>query len=197
MPNLDFYATGDDLRELLSFIHAQTDIVVFDSYSELDQEVRRFKSLEQVEAAHRLGGHPAIHFQLWSQAVMKRPIIRRIELKVPGHTFRYAVEGAGLMQLYPDGVKDGIIHHTHFGCWTEAGARRRSIHSPDDCDWRALSKVSGQIQRQVRKMATAKLYTRPVLRHAFDAVLCGTRLSFDQATFGVDSDEIQKLASKR
>jgi len=196
MATLDFYAAAVDLRVLLSFIYSHTDIVIFDSYSEFDQEVRRFESVEQVEAVHHLGMHPAVHLQLWSPTVMKRPIIRRIELKGSGHTFRYAVEGAGLMQLYPDGAKDGVIYHTHFGCWSEAGARQRSIHPADDCDWRALSKVSGQIQRQVRKMATAKLHARPVLRHAFDAVLNGSRLSLGPATFGADSGEVPTLIAE-
>jgi hypothetical protein len=76
-------------------------------------------------------------------------------------------------------------------------ARQRSIHAADDCDWRALSKVSGQIQRQIRRqMAAAKLYARPVLHHAFDAVMHGSRLSFSQATFGVDSSEIQRLTAE-
>jgi hypothetical protein len=37
---------GDDLRELLSFIYTQTDIVVFDLSSAFDQEVRRFESVD-------------------------------------------------------------------------------------------------------------------------------------------------------
>jgi hypothetical protein len=137
-----------------------------------------------------LGTHPAVYLQLWSQAAMKSPIIRRIDLKVHGHSFRYSVEGAGLMQLYLDGVKDGIIHHTHFGCWSEAGAKQRSIHPTADCDWRALAKVSGQIQRHVRqKLAVAKLHGRPVLRHAFDSVSHGSRFLFHQSVFG--SDELK------
>jgi hypothetical protein len=193
MTNLDFYAVDDDLRELLSFIYADTDIVVFESYSEYDRELRQFDSVAEIEAIHTLGTHLALHLQLWSPSVMKRPIVRRIELDVPGHTFRYAVEGAGLMQLYLDGVKDGVIYHSHFGCWSEAGARERSIHPADDCDWRALSRVSGQIQRHVRRrMAGAKLYARPVLRHAVGAVRQGLRLFFAGTTYDGASSEFTK-----
>jgi hypothetical protein len=38
---------------------------------------------------------------------------------VPGHSFRYAVEGAGLIQLYLDGQRDGVVYHTHYGQWNE------------------------------------------------------------------------------
>jgi len=197
LPNLDFYAIGEDLHELLSFIYTHTDIVAFDSYSDFDKEVRRFESVQQIEAVHRLGAHPAIHLQLWSPAVMINPIIRRIELTGSDQAFRYAVEGAGLMQLYPDGVKDGLIYHTHFGCWSEAGARKRSIHPADDCDWRELSKVFGRLHRQIRReMAAAKLGGRPVLTHAFAAVLEGCRLSFGQEAFSAASREVQRLTGK-
>jgi hypothetical protein len=76
---------------------------------------------------------------------MARPIIRRVELKSPENSFRYEVGGAGLMQLYLDGIRDGVIYHTHFGHWNEAGAKRRSMYTASDCDWRALAKLCGRI----------------------------------------------------
>jgi hypothetical protein len=137
---LDFYALGDDLRRLFQFLYAETDIVVYELGSKPDQDARRFSSLEELEAAFSLGAYRAGHLQLWSASVMARPVIRRVELKVPGQSFRYAVEGPGLIQLYLDGRREGVIYHTHYGHWNEAGAKERSIHPAEDCDWRALSK---------------------------------------------------------
>lgn len=197
MANLDFYALQDDLRRLLSFIYSETDITIYELSSEFDREVRCFESLQQIEAVYRLGDYRAAHLQLWSPSVMKKPIIRRISLKVPGHSFRYAVEGAGLMQLYLDGAKDGVIYHSHFGHWNEAGAKERSIHPAADCDWRALSKVSGKIQRHIRgKLAVRKLHSRPVLAEAFDAVQNGSTLWWGPSTHGRDSKDILNLAEK-
>jgi hypothetical protein len=147
MANLDFYALGDDLRSLLRFVYAETDIVVYELASEFDRDARQFASLASLEAVFNLGDHKAGHLQLWSPSVMARPVIRRIELKVPGHSFRYAVEGVGLIQLYLDGQREGVIYHSHYGHWNEAGARQRSMHSADDCDWEALAKLSGLVQR--------------------------------------------------
>ena len=59
-------------------------------------------------------------------------------------------EGAGLIQLYLNGQREGVIYHTHYGHWSEAGARRRIIHSADDCDRETLAKLSGLIQRHIR-----------------------------------------------
>lgn len=196
MANLDFYALGDDLRSLFQFLYAETDVVVYESASEFDHDARRFASLAELEAVFSLGAYRAAYLQLWSPSVMARPIIERIELKVSRHSFRYAVRGAGLIQLYLDGGRDGVIYHTHYGHWDEAGARQRSIYPADDCDWRALAKLSGRIQRHIRnKLATAKLYARPVLHQAFNAVQQGHGLWFGPAIHHADSADIHKVAA--
>jgi hypothetical protein len=194
MANLDFYALGDDLRSLIRFIYAETDIVVYELASEFDREARQFASLADLEAVFNLGDHKAGHLQLWSPSVIAWPVIRRIELKVPGRSFRYAVEGAGLIQLLLGGQCGGVIYHTHYGHWNEAGARQRSRHSADDCDWEALAKLSGLIQRHIRRrLAAAKLYARPVIHQAFSAVQQGHALSFGPAVHRADSPDIHRV----
>lgn len=179
MANLDFYAVGDDLRDLVEYIFAETDIVMYELASEFDKEARQFRSLSEVEAVFHLGTYRAGDLQLWSPSVMERPVIRRIDLiRVPGHSFRYAVEGAGLIQLYLDGVQGGVVYHTHFGHWSEAGARKRSINSADDCDWRLLAKLSGRIQRYIQGRAAARLHSCPILRQCFAEVQQGAGLQF-------------------
>lgn len=172
MANLDFYALEDDLRDLIRFLYTETDVVIFELASEFDRDIRQFRTLSELEAVFHLGTCRAGHLQLWSPTVMKQPVIQRIELtRVPGHSFRYEARGAGLIQLYLDGSKDGVIYHTHYGHWNKAGAYERSIYPADDCDWDQLTKVSGRIQRYIQgKLAAAKLYARPILRHAFNAV---------------------------
>jgi hypothetical protein len=178
MANLDFYAAGDDLRELVAYIFSETDIVVYESASEYDREVRQFRSVAELEAVFQLGAYRAGYLQLWSPSVMAHPVIRRVELnRVPGHTFRYDVEGVGLIQLYLDGIRDGVVYHTHYGHWNEAGARARSTLPADACDWRALVKLSGRIQRHIRRRrAVAKLYSLPILRHCLAMVQQGAGL---------------------
>jgi len=194
MANLDFYAVGDDLRDLIRFIFAESDIIIFEHSSKFDCEVRQFQSLSELEAVFQLGSYRAGYLQLWSRSVMTQPVIRRIELTgISGNTFRYTVEGSGLIQLYLNGVQGGIIHHTHYGHWKEAGARARSIHPAEACNWSALAKLSGRIQRHVRKHAVAKIYARPILHHAFNAVQQGSGLWFGPAIHHADSSDIHKI----
>ena len=191
MANLDFYALGDDLRDLIQFVFSE-DIVIYELSSQLDCEVRQFRSLPELESAFPLGTHPASHLQLWSPSIMAQPVIRRITFTgVPGYKFRFAVEGAGLLQLYLDGIREGIVYHSHFGLWNEAGARKRSLHPTDECDWPALRKLSGRIQRHIRgRLTAARLYSRPVLRHCFAAVQQGSGLRFGPAIHHANSKDI-------
>ena len=196
MANLDFYALSEDLRSLFQFLYAETDVVVYELASEFDRDIRRFTSLAELETVFSLGAYRAGYLQLWSPSVMAHPVIKRIELKVSGHSFRYEVRGAGLIQLYLDGGLDGIIYHTHYGHWSEAGARRRSIYPADDCNWPALSKLSGRIQRHIRsKLAATKLYARPVLHQAFSAVQQGQGLWFGPAIHHADSPDIHRVVA--
>lgn len=192
MANLNFYATSDDQRDLIRFLFAETDVVIYELSSQFDHEAREFRSLSELEACFSLGDYRAAYLQLWSPAVMARPVFRRIELtNVPGHSFRYAVDGAGLIRLYLDGLKDGVLHHTHYGHWNEAGARERSTHSANDCDWGALKNLSGRIQRHIRgKLSVAKLHARPVLRNAFTALQAGVGLWFGPEVHHANSPSI-------
>jgi hypothetical protein len=192
MANLDFYAAADDLRELFRFLFGETNIVVYESSSERNLPVRQFRSLPALEEVIALGNYRAAYLQLWSPSVMVEPVIRRIDMAgLPQSPQRYSVEGAGLMQLYLSGIQEGVIHHTHFGHWSEAGARQRSIHPASDCNWRELSNLSGQVQRHIRnKMACAKLHARPVLRHAYTSVQEGAALWFGPEVHGATSASI-------
>jgi hypothetical protein len=87
MANLNFYAVGDDLRDLIGYILCETDIVFYERASEFDREVRQFRSRDEIEAAFQLGAYRAGHLQLWSPSAMARPVIRRIDLTgIPGHS---------------------------------------------------------------------------------------------------------------
>ena len=190
MANLDFYALADDQRDILRFLFDETDVVIYELSSEFECEVRCFSSLRELEAVFQLGVYNGASLQLWSPSVMEKPVPRRIELRYRGHTFRYAVEGTGLIQLYFNGVQDGIIHHTHYGHWNEA--RARAEQCADDCDWRALMRLSGRIQRHIRgKLASVKLCSRPVLHRAFAAVQQGANLSWGREVFQADSLDIR------
>src|SRR2546428_10846032 len=98
MASIDFYALKDDIRLLVHFIFEQTDLRIFESYSEYDKELREFRSFDDLSG---------------------------------------------------------------YGHWNEAGARQRGAGDADCVDWRALSQLSGCIQRHLRnKISVAKVRGR-------------------------------------
>jgi hypothetical protein len=194
----DFYALGDDLRQIFQYLFSETDIVAYELGSQPERSPAQFHSLAEIECAYSLGSYRAGHLQLWSPSASRQPIFQRVDIKYPSPTFRYAVEGAGLIQFYLDGRKDGIVYHTHLGRWNEAGARQRSIHPADDCDWRALARLFRKIQYHIRrKLAAASLYACPVLPQALEAVDGGDGLWGPSGTvYRADSRELLRVSSK-
>src|SRR5688500_5011283 len=136
MENLGFFSFGDGHCSLIQLVFTNDAIVIYEQSCDFDCEVRSFRSLAALEAVFQLGAYRAAFLHLLSPSVRAQPVIRRFDLTdVPRHRFRYAVEGAGLIQLYLDGIDDGVIYHSHYGHWNEAGARERSVHPGEDCDW--------------------------------------------------------------
>jgi hypothetical protein len=196
MASLDFYALKDDMCALIHFIFRETDLRVFESYSAYDSELREFRSFEELSAAFTLGISTGgtVLLQLWSPTIIRKVEFERIALKVPGHSYRYRILGVGLIQLYFGGESNGIITESHYGHWSEAGARQRSTGDPKTVDWGALSKISGCVQRQLRKKALAKIRGRLILPVAFMALQRGVVLRYSSLEFSANSPEIQLLA---
>ena len=66
------------------------------------------------------------------------------------------------------------------------------------CDWPALAKLSGRIQRHIRRhLATAKLWGRPILHQAFTVVQQGHGLFYSGTVHRADSKDIQNVAAGR
>ncbi|MBY0229612.1 MAG: hypothetical protein K2W96_10060 [Gemmataceae bacterium] len=105
--NLDFFAARDDQRAVLEFLFSSGEARVFESYSEFGQELREFRSTEEVDAAYPLGGDPHCHGNttllcLWCPSVLRDLTITRFALNpaaCDGHTFRHRIEGGGPMHL--------------------------------------------------------------------------------------------------
>jgi len=200
MATLDFFAVRDDLLALLSFIYCETDCVVFESYSRYDAELRQFASVQQLNAAFSIGDDPhgnghAILLQLHSLSVAAPPRIKRFSLSVPGYSFRYCVESAGLMQLYLGGSYGGFISQSHFGHWNEAGARQRCVFPADEVNWPLQRSLSGKIQRHIKsRLSHAKVQSRYVMAHAFVALQSGKIARVGSLDFGATHPNLKPLS---
>ncbi len=195
MANLDFYAVSDDLRSLLAFLYAETDVVIYELSSRENCEIRSFHTVGELTEAFDLGADQTTHLVLWSPSVRTRPLVDRVEAtRAPVPFFRYAIRGAGLIQFYLGGVRDGVIYHSHFGHWNEARAKYLPEELVRDCDWAALARLSGKIQRHIRrKSATFKLQSRPVLHQAWDMVQQGYGLMLGPTIHRAGSPAFQEI----
>ena len=160
MPEARVILTTEGIEQFLSFVFASTDCRVYETYSEMDKELREFCSVSELASAFSLGVDPHGHgvaqqLSLWSPSVMPRPTVRRITLKVPGHQFRFTIEGCGLFSLLLGGVHKTQITSTKLSYWAEAGAKQRCAvqPGPDEVDWAAYKKLGGVLSRQAKKIA--------------------------------------------
>ena len=183
MAQLEFFGLNDDHRQIIEFLFTETDVHIFELYSNFGQTLREFKSWGDLQTAFDIGqdkhGHGwATLLSLWSPAVMADPNIRRVKLDPThchGFTFRYTIGGWGAFQFYLGGLHERIITKSHFGHLTERGARARGYVS--GVNWPALAKLSNKVRYHISKrLAVAKVPGRPVLPEAYKLYLEGCEL---------------------
>ncbi len=97
MPNLDFYAAGSDLLEVVAFVLGPAACRVFESYSFPGRPLREFETSEEViEAFDRSSSH-SVELMLYKPSMRGRYQIRRIELTskavVAAAPWRETIEG--------------------------------------------------------------------------------------------------------
>jgi hypothetical protein len=189
--NLDFFAVKADQRAIFDFLFSSTDVRVFESYSEYGADLREFQSTDELAAAFpigidRYGNGNAVLLQLWSPSVMRRLTIRRVALDpryCKGHTFRYCIEGGGLIQLYLGGVckRERVVTMSHCGHWSEIGAQKWG--KDRGVTWEALKTLSNRIRYHIRtRLAVAKVPGRPVLPQAYELAQLGFELKLAAQT---------------
>jgi hypothetical protein len=186
MPNIDFYAAGADFFPVLSYVFKQSACRVFESYSPAGEEIAEFKSIDDLSARYPMGicrgSGPSVLLQLIPPSASVQFSIRRISLQpelCEGHTFRYAVEGWGLINLHLGGIGPQGLVNSHSNHNTEARARKwlethRELGPIELCNWREITTISSALNRFIRiKLATYKLGSRPVLPEAAAAFATG------------------------
>lgn len=179
----DFFADEQDKMELLNFIFDNTQLQVFDADSPYGQKITEYKSTDDIRAKFDLqnGRQYSITFKLWMPSFKGKPIFNKVSLDpkyCKGHTFRYATNGWGLIQLYFGGLHKypGELHqtlnHSHIGHFNEKGALGRDHDNhinghAKDWDWKAIEQTSRQLKYLLhQKLAVKKDGTRGILKGA-------------------------------
>jgi hypothetical protein len=180
MPNIEFYAVGEDFDLVLDYVFSRSGCRVFESYSPLGYDLLEFDHPSSIEARYRIGrcagtGSSAL-LTLVPPGMMHLCDVRRIALdpkKCDGHTFRYAISGWGLISLHLGGmgpkgqVASYSNHHTAKGAKARQHLYKDDLGSADAWDWETTTKISGALNRFIRnKLALYKLGSRPVMPNA-------------------------------
>jgi hypothetical protein len=173
MPQVSFFSVREDQLAFLRFLFSETDVRILEHSSLPDSDLREFRSAEEVAEAYPLGldsdGNGfSVTLALWSPSVMPELEIRRIDFdpkRVRNARFRHEPCGSGLMQLYFGGLRERVITKSHFGNFSQAGARRWDLEQ--GVDWEALSRLSRKMKNHIRRrMAVQSVPGRPVLSAA-------------------------------
>ena len=178
MPNCDFFAAGTDHQQLLAHVLTQGDADIYASDSKFGQPLRQFRSLSDFEEHFsitdwRIGATESILLQLYPHGAKGRFVARRIG-PMPRSTdkvYRYAAEGWGLVQLYLEPPRKGILRasHTNHNSVARAEAWSETIRylgKPSAWDWQRVASFSRGLNRYIRKLAVAKVNSRVILPNA-------------------------------
>jgi hypothetical protein len=186
--NYNFYADKKDKLDILEFIFKNTDLHIYDLSSPYSQETCEYKTVDEISSKFDLvnGGKDEITFQLWSPRHKGSLIFRKIELNpkyCKGHTFRYATEGWGLIQVYFGGIKNGLLSLSTISHSTEKRALKwegvnRDMGLVSDWDWTEIQTTARKLKYQIHhKLAIRKLGSIGILNGADKLEKHGVRLS--------------------
>ena len=186
MPNCDFYAVGNDLINVLEFTFTNLDCRVFELSSDNDKQLCEFKSIEELKEKYEIGKCKSrtcsINLQLWPVNASQDVIVTKVDLNPKycnGATFRYQINGWGLIQLYIGGISKLGVVHSHTNHNTEKRANKlASTHdevmgAPSNWDWKEVARVSNKLNRYINKCSVSKINSRPVLQEAAASIKGG------------------------
>jgi len=182
----DFFADKADKLKILEFIFNETDLHVFDLGSPYGQEICQYKTVEEISSKFDLEiDEFGTTFQLWTLRHKGKPFFRKVDLdpkRCNGHTFRYATEGWGLIQLYFGGIKNNELKRSHIGHINEKGALKWEDTNNvkglvSSWDWLEIQATSRKLKYQIHnKLAIRKIGSFGVLSGADKLVTQGIKL---------------------
>ncbi len=172
MPNLDFYASGQDHRDILDFVFGSDEFRVFELTSRPDREIVEFSRADEVSSHY--GTEESMLLQLLPIQSQGSAVFRKHAL-VPGAlgaaTFRSVCEGWGLIQLYLENPRQNQLRPSHTNHNSPARALRWAptypeLGDPNLWQWPEVLRSSRRLVRGISKLAVSKCGSRPILKHA-------------------------------
>jgi len=181
MPNCDWYGTLKDHENVLNAIFENKDFEVYESYSQLEQPLKKFGSVEEVQnefnSATNNGSHrESLQLALFIKDSGPRFVSRKILLNpnnCEGAEFRFAADGWGLLNFRICDYIDKKLESSHTNHNSRLRAEKWSqlhpeLGSPSDWDFDKIKVHSSRLNRKIKSYRVAKLGARAVLPEAYE-----------------------------
>lgn len=199
MAQLDFYANGSDIIDVIDYMFELAPMKLFEAYSLKDQEIREFKSSKDIlESSHIEDNHGGIFVRGWWETVTSKPYVERFALNPTVGKFRESLEGVGTFQILqgrPHLLAANALNLSRFTHWNEKGAFQRANFSDTDIaevNWVEYRSLSNKLLRHIKnQMCKAKLFKRPILKGAYLDLASGGNLFGQPGVYPIGSVEME------
>ena len=163
-----FYAAMDDLTDLSRRLFEVPGIKLFEEYSAPDQPNLFFKSPDEISSYLSEG---ARSFAAWPSEVgggLTRKNVAfsreyREEIGKKGWTI---LESPAIIRVNATTDVERCLNPYSMSCWTEKGARQRSIFNEEvieRVDWSKLRSIVGSVERWIKKCSPVALNSHPIM----------------------------------
>ena len=177
-----FYAAGGDLLDVARLVLDETDCLLYESDSEINQALRQLDggNLAPWIERQRLTG--SVGLAAWSPAMRQQMHIATVTLKTAEGGERQRAVGWGLIYVHLFDVRGGRLGRSSVNANSENRARRwEDVHldlGPVDAwDWAGVERTLRRIERLIRvRLVVAKDTHGPMLLAARDALSSGAGL---------------------
>jgi hypothetical protein len=175
---MTFFGTQSDIAQVWQWLFDVPEMRLFEGYSRPDKPNRWFDNWDTVSRYVDDGGWT---LTAWPQSVGGRPRIERITFtpetqRELGGKGRTVLLSPASIRVNRNNDQMGCLADSSMTCWTEKGARGRSIFPEeflDEVDWVKLRSIVSKIQRQITKASPAKLRACPIMPDAFEKLQAG------------------------
>ncbi len=178
---LIFYAAVDDLTDLSRRLFEVPGIELFEEYSPPDQSNLFFKTPDEIARYLSKG---AGSFAAWPSGVggaltRKHIVFSGEHQDNSGGTGRTVLESPAIIRLAAITDVEGCLNPSSISCWTEKGARQRSMYGEEaiaGVDWSKLKSIVASVERWIKKSSPARLHSHPVMPAAYSELNEGKAL---------------------
>jgi hypothetical protein len=180
--NYKFFAYQQDFEEISRYLLEELRLSIFQSYSDPEQPLKEFRSVEELINEINTQGYP-LQLVLWKKAFGFDYKINRIELNPKycnGKTFRYRIDGWGLILLQVNGPKGNSLEASSISHNSEKRATawestNTGLGKVKEVSWKEINSTSSKLKyyigNKLAKTRTNSLDTLPNAKEYLESII--------------------------